>query len=43
MSGSYCERVRAATGGRFWVNNPTGPEVEVALRRRALGCTTNPA
>jgi transaldolase len=43
VSGSYFERVRAATGTRFWVNNPTGPEVDLALRHRAMGCTTNPA
>jgi transaldolase len=37
------EQVRTATGTRFWVNNPSAAEVELALRHGAMGCTTNPA
>jgi transaldolase len=43
MSETYFARVRAATGSRFWVNNPTSEEVELALANGAMGCTTNPA
>lgn len=43
MTPSYFEQVRAATGTRFWVNNPTAADVEPALRHGAMGCTTNPA
>jgi transaldolase len=38
----YFERVRAETGGRFWVNNPTSDEMDLALAHGAMGCTTNP-
>jgi transaldolase len=38
----YFERVRAETGGRFWVNNPTSEEMDLALAYGAMGCTTNP-
>jgi len=38
----YFERVRAETGGRFWVNNPTSEEMDLALAHGAMGCTTNP-
>jgi transaldolase len=43
LSPSYFEQVRAATGTRFWVNNPTAADVVLALRHGAMGCTTNPA
>ena len=43
MRDHYFERVRKATGSRFWVNNPTSDEVDLALRYGAMGCTTNPA
>lgn len=42
MSDHYFERVRATTGGRFWVNNPTSAEMDLALEHGAMGCTTNP-
>ena len=38
----YFERVRGATGSRFWVNNPTIEEMGLALEHGAMGCTTNP-
>ena len=43
MGDHYFDRVRESTGARFWVNNPTIEEVELALRHGAMGCTTNPA
>ncbi len=42
MAEHYFERVRQATGSRFWVNNPTLEEMDLALRHGAMGCTTNP-
>ena len=42
MPDHYFERVRAETGGRFWVNNPTIEEMDLALEHGAMGCTTNP-
>ena len=42
MAEHYFERVRAETGGRFWVNNPTSEEMDLALAHGAMGCTTNP-
>ena len=42
MTSHYFERVRAETGGRFWVNNPTSEEMDLALAHGAMGCTTNP-
>lgn len=43
MAETYFDRVRAATGTRFWVNNPTLDEIELALANGAMGSTTNPA
>ena len=42
MTEHYFDRVRAETGGRFWVNNPTLAEMDLALEHGAMGCTTNP-
>ena len=42
MADHYFERVRKETGGRFWVNNPTSEEMDLALAHGAMGCTTNP-
>jgi transaldolase len=42
MADLYFERVQAETGGRFWVNNPTLEELDLALAHGAAGCTTNP-
>ena len=42
MADHYFERVRRETGGRFWVNNPTIEEMDLALAHGAMGCTTNP-
>jgi len=43
MAATYFDRVRAATGTRFWVNNPTIEEIDLALANGAMGSTTNPA
>ncbi|MBA2634966.1 MAG: hypothetical protein H0U86_18535 [Chloroflexi bacterium] len=43
MTDTYFSRVAAQTGTRFWVNNPTAQELELALTNGAAGCTTNPA
>ena len=42
MDGHYFERVQADAGGRWWVNNPTIEEIDLALAHGAMGCTTNP-
>jgi len=42
MATHYFEQVREATGSRFWVNNPTSAEMDLALEAGAMGCTTNP-
>lgn len=43
MSKNYLHRVHSQTETRFWVNNPTGGDIEKALAAGAAGCTTNPA
>ena len=42
MTDHYFDRVREVAGARFWVNNPTIEEMDLALRHGAMGCTTNP-
>ena len=43
MASGYFHRVAQETLTRFWVNNPTGREVELALAAGAVNCTTNPS
>ncbi len=43
MAETYFARAQAATGMRFWVNNPTGGELVQAIANGAAGSTTNPA
>ncbi len=43
MDESYFLAVKDRTQSRLWVNNPTLPEIELALAQGAVGCTTNPA
>jgi transaldolase len=43
MAETYFARAQTATGMRFWVNNPTDTELDLAIVRGAAGCTTNPA
>jgi len=43
MSAEYFHKLHAETPTRFWVNNPSGAEVEKAITAGAINCTTNPA
>ncbi len=38
----YFERVLKACGTEFWINNPTLPELEMALEAGAVGVASNP-
>ena len=38
----YFARLLSTTPSRVWVNNPTAEEVQLALGKGAVGCTTNP-
>jgi transaldolase len=38
----YFHEVARKTPTRFWINNPTIPEAEMAIAAGAVGCTTNP-
>lgn len=42
MSTGYFHRVTQETPTRFWINNPTGQEMEQAIAAGAISCTTNP-
>ena len=43
MPADYFHRLHAETPTRFWVNNPSGAEMERAIAAGAINCTTNPA
>lgn len=43
MANDYFKRVAAATPTRFWINNVTGEEADLALAAGAVGCTQNPS
>ena len=40
---NYFKRVHALTPTKFWINNPTREEADLALAEGALGCTCNPS
>ena len=40
---SYFHRVSAETPTRFWINNVTREEANLALENGATGCTQNPS
>lgn len=42
MSLGYFHRVTQETPTRFWINNPSGSEIDLALEAGAISCTTNP-
>lgn len=42
MARSYFHRVQTETPTRFWVNNPTVKEAQLAIDAGAVSCTTNP-
>ncbi|RPI32049.1 MAG: hypothetical protein EHM70_09915, partial [Chloroflexota bacterium] len=39
----YFHRVMEQTPTKFWINNPTRAEADLALEHGALGCTNNPS
>jgi len=41
-STGYFHRVTRETPTRFWINNPSGEEMEQAIAAGAINCTTNP-
>jgi len=43
MSGDYFHRVHDQTPTRFWINNPSGEDLERAIAAGAINCTTNPS
>ena len=43
MSTDYFHHLHRETPTRFWVNNPSGADLEGALAAGAISCTTNPA
>ena len=43
MSAEYFHRVTDETPTRFWINNPSGPDMDRAIAAGAINCTTNPA
>ncbi len=42
MNEDYFHRVAALSPTRFWINNPTLQEADLAISAGAIGCTTNP-
>lgn len=43
MTGDYFKRVAALTATKFWINNVTPSEAEMAIEAGAVGCTQNPS
>lgn len=43
MATDYFSRLHRETPTRFWVNNPSGAELDLSLATGAINCTTNPA
>ena len=39
----YFKRVSKHTATRFWINNVTREEADLALEAGAVGCTQNPS
>ena len=39
----YFSILHRETENRFWINNPTAQEIDLAIRHGAIACTTNPA
>lgn len=40
---SYFHRVTELTPTRFWINNPTQAQADMAIDKGAVGCTANPS
>ena len=43
MNNGYFHRVKRMTPTRFWINNPTREEADLAIAAGATGCTLNPS
>ena len=43
MTTGYFHRVTQQTPTRFWINNPTRREADLAIAAGATGCTLNPS
>jgi len=43
MKNGYFHRVRSQTATKFWINNVTLEEAQLAIDHGALGCTQNPS
>jgi len=43
VSAEYFHRLNQETPTRFWVNNPSGADMERSIAAGAINCTTNPA
>lgn len=43
MGNGYFHRVTARTPTRFWINNVTRDEADIAMNAGAVGCTQNPS
>jgi transaldolase len=43
MNDGYFQRVTRLTPTRFWINNPTRHEADLAIAAGATGCTCNPS
>jgi transaldolase len=43
MNAGYFKRVSSTTPTRFWINNVTREQAELALQAGAVGCTQNPS
>ncbi len=43
MNKKYFHRVRELSPTKFWINNPTRQQAEMAIAEGALGCTNNPS
>jgi len=43
MAKSYFKRVAGLTPTKFWINNPTREEAQLAIDEGAVGCTCNPS
>jgi transaldolase len=43
MNNHYFRRVSALTPTRFWINNPTRKQADLAIDEGAVGCTNNPS
>ncbi len=43
MTSGYFHRVTQQTPTRFWINNPSGEDIERAIAGGAINCTTNPS